>query len=71
VKFRRSNCAYENAGECFAERRQGLGEGGACGAPAVVLNAVNDALCAVRRLDRRNSSNAAADSRAGRMGPMD
>ena len=42
---------------------KGLGEGGAIGAPAAVLNAVNDALVAVRRLDRRSAGDAAAHPR--------
>ncbi len=44
-------------------KAKGLGEGGAIGAPAAVINAINDALIAVRRRDRRNAGDAAAHPR--------
>ena len=54
-------------------KAKGLGEGGAIGAPAAVINAINDALVAVRRGDRRDAGDAAAHprgaSRGGRKRP--
>ena len=44
-------------------KAKGLGEGGAIGAPAAVINAINDALVAVRRRDRRDAGDAAAHPR--------
>ena len=44
-------------------KAKGLGEGGAIGAPAAVVNAINDALIAVRRVDRRDAGDAAAHPR--------
>ncbi len=39
---------------------KGLGEGGAIGAPAAIVNAINDALSPLRRIARRNSGDPAA-----------
>ena len=44
-------------------KAKGLGEGGTIGAPAAVINAINDALDAVRRRDRRDAGDAAAHPR--------
>ncbi len=53
----------ETLSEATITRSKGLGEGGAIGAPAAILNAINDALMPVRRHDQRDAGYAAAHPR--------
>ena len=61
MRSRRSSCSISKLSATPRSRApRGVGEGGAIGAPAAVINAINDALVAIQRRDQRNPCNAAA-----------